>query len=144
MIILSLITASIGLPLLLQGLQMPADQSQVEQEDRARVVAAQAAITAVERTQHALASGRTDADVTVAAAARIMGFYRLRIDHRSGDGEEAALARRSEAAEREMMLAALKAERGVITGLLRSRRIGTETAHRLMREVDLLELRFDG
>lgn len=143
-IILSLVAASIGLPLLLQGLQMPADHDLLEQEDQARVAAAQAAITAVERTQHALALGRTDADVTVAAAARIMEFYRSRIDHRSGEGEAAALARRSEAAERDMMLAALRAERGVITGLLRGRKIGTETAHRLMREIDLLELRFDG
>ena len=143
-IILSLVAASVGLPLLLQGLQMPADHSDADEEDRARVAAAQAAITAVERAQHALAARRTDADVTVAAAARIMEFYRSRIDHRSGDGEAAALARRSEAAEREMMLAALKAERGAITGLLRQRRIGSETAKRLMREADLLELRFTG
>ncbi|WP_431270766.1 Na+/H+ antiporter [Dankookia sp. P2] len=143
-IILSLVAASIGLPLLLQGLQMPADHSYAEEEDRGRVAAAQAAITAVERVQHALAMGRTDADVTVAAAARIMEFYRSRIDHRSGDGEAAALARRSETAERDMMLAALKAERGAIAGLLRQKRIGSETAKRLMREADLLELRFGG
>lgn len=142
-IILSLIAASVALPLLLQGLEMPADHNQIDQEDLGRVAAAKAAITAVERTQHALASGRTDADVTVAAAARIMEYYRSRIDNRSGNGEEAALARRSEAAERDMILAALRAERGVITGLLRSRKIGTETAHRLLREVDLLEMRFD-
>ncbi|MBP0443761.1 Na+/H+ antiporter [Roseomonas sp. SSH11] len=143
-IILSLVVANIGLPLLLRGLEMPAEDSHVEEEDRARIAAAEAAIAAVERAQHALAEGRGDADLYVSAAARIMDFYRSRIDHRSGDGDAVANARRTEAAERLMLLAALKAERGAILAMRRSRRIRSETAHRLMREIDLLELRHDG
>ncbi|MCR0980567.1 Na+/H+ antiporter [Roseomonas populi] len=143
-IILSLVAASVGLPLLLRGLEMPEEHGQAEEEDRARVVAAEAAIRAVERAEHGLAEGRADADLYVEAAARVMEYYRARIDRRTGDGAAKGLARRSEVAERAMVLAALRAERRAIQDLLRLRRIGTETAARLMREVDLLELRYDG
>ena len=143
-IIVSLVAASIGLPLLLRGLEMPAEPGHAEEEDRARVAAAEAAIRAVERAEHGLAEGRADADLYVESAGRVMEYYRARIDRRTGDGAAEGLARRSEAAERAMMLAALRAERTTIQNLLRLRRIGTETAARLMREVDLLELRYDG
>ncbi|MBP0492412.1 Na+/H+ antiporter [Pararoseomonas indoligenes] len=143
-IILSLVTASIGLPLLLRGLEMPPEPGHADEEDRARVAAAEAAIRAVERAEHGLAEGRADAYLYVEAAGRVMDYYRARIDRRTGDGAADGLARRSEAAERAMLLAALRAERATIQDLVRRRRIGTETAARLMREVDLLELRYDG
>jgi len=143
-IILSLVAASAGLPLLLKGLEMPADVSHAEEEDRARVASAKAAIVAVERVQHEMSEGRPDADIIVAAAARIMEFYRSRIDHRSGehDAETGALARQSEAAERTMLVAALKAERSAILALRRAKGINGETARQLMHEIDLLEVRY--
>lgn len=144
-IILSLLAASIGLPLLLKGLEMPADPSHAEEEDRARVASAKAAIVAVERVQHELSVGRADADIIVAAAARIMEFYRSRIDHRSGghDPEMEGVARQSETAERAMLIAALKAERGTVLALRRTREINGETARQMMHEIDLLEVRYD-
>ncbi|WP_424134150.1 Na+/H+ antiporter [Roseomonas chloroacetimidivorans] len=142
-IVLSLILASIGLPLLLQGLEMPPDTANAEEEDRARVAAAEAAIAAVERVQHELAAGRGDADLYVTSASRIMEFYRSRIDSRTGDGESTAEARRSEAAERVMLLAAFAAERKAIARMRRARQIGSETARKLTRELDLLELRYE-
>lgn len=144
-IIFSLFAASVGLPLILKGLEMPAETSHAEEEDRARVASAKAAIVAVERVQHEMSEGRPDADVIVAAAARIMEFYRSRIDHRSEeqDTEAGALARRSEAAERAMLVAALKAERSAILALRRAKRIHGETARQLMHEIDLLEVRYN-
>src|SRR3546814_13797298 len=62
-IIVSLIVASIGLPLLLNGLQMPAEPSHQAEEKAARVAAAAAATAAVERLEHARAGGRPDAGV---------------------------------------------------------------------------------
>src|SRR3546814_16321334 len=56
-IIVSLIVASIGLPLLLNGLQMPAEPSHQAEENAARVAAAEAAIAAVERIEHTRAEG---------------------------------------------------------------------------------------
>jgi CPA1 family monovalent cation:H+ antiporter len=142
-IIVSLIAGSIGLPLLLRGLEMPSEPSYQAEEDRARIAAAEAAIAEIERIQHTLAAGRKDADIYMAAAGRVMDFYRIRIESRSQRGEAAMLAKRSEDAERRMWLAAVKAERIVIFGMLRLQQIGTETANKLVGELDLLEARYD-
>jgi CPA1 family monovalent cation:H+ antiporter len=142
-IIVSLIAASIGLPLLLRGLEMPDEPSYQAEEDRARVAAAEAAIAEVERVQHKLAAGRRDADVYIAAAARVTDFYRSRIETRSREGEAGKRVRESEGAERTMRMAAVKAERTAIFKMLRSQQIGSETAGRLVRELDLLEARYD-
>jgi len=141
-IIVSLITASIGLPLLLWGLEMPPEPSHQLEEDRARIAAAEAAIAEIERVQHELAAGRRDADVYIAAAARVMDFYRIRIDARSREGAAATLARGSENAERRMRMAAVKAERTAIFQMMRTQQIGSETAGKLVRELDLLEARY--
>jgi len=142
-IVVSLITASIGLPLLLRQLEIPAERSYQVKEDQARVAAAEAAIAEVERIQHSLAADAEDGDVTLAAAARVMDFYGSRIEARSQAGEAAALARGNEDAERRVRLAAVKAERSVIFGMLRSEQIGSETADKLVRELDLVEARYE-
>jgi Na+/H+ antiporter len=142
-IILSLIAASIGLPLLLRGLELPVDSSHQAEEHSARIVAAEAAIAEIERVQHQLAEGRPDADIYVTAAARIMDRYRARIDAGLRADEEAALARQMEAIEARMALAALKAERVAIFELLRSRKLGSEAARKLVHELDLMEARYE-
>src|SRR3546814_16167807 len=53
-IIVSLVLASVALPLLLKGLVMPPEPSKQAEEDAARVATAEAAIRAIERRQHAL------------------------------------------------------------------------------------------
>jgi CPA1 family monovalent cation:H+ antiporter len=140
-IIVSLVVASIGLPLLLRGLEMPAEPFDQAEEDRARVVAAEAAIAEIERVQHKLAAGRKDADVYMAAAGRVMDFYRSRIEVRSREGEAGIRVRESEDAEQKMRMAAVKAERRAIFKMLRSQQIGSEIAGKLVRELDLLEAR---
>lgn len=141
-IVTSLVVASIGLPLLLRGLQMPADASAQAEEDAARVAAAEAAIREVERVQHDLAAGRNDADLYASAGARIMDLYRERIEARSQEGEAAEAARREDGIERELRLAGLKAERAAIFRSARERRIGSATSSKLVRELDLLEARY--
>jgi len=47
------------------------------------------------------------------------------------------------AAERRMRMAAVKAERSAIFQMLRSRQIGSETAGKLVRDLDLLEARYE-
>src|SRR6202790_1585685 len=93
-IIVSLIAASLSLPYLLQGLTLPPEPSQQEEEDRARVAAAEAAIQAIEQAQHDMGEGRGDTDLYADAGARIMELYRQRIEGRWKTGEERALARR--------------------------------------------------
>jgi len=141
-IIVSLIAASLSLPYLLQGLKLPPEPSQQEEEDRARVAAAEAAIQAIEQAQHDMGEGRGDTDLYVDAGARIMELYRQRIDGRSKTGEERALARRMDEIERKLRLAGLRAERTELYRIARSRKLSDETARKLVREIDLLEARF--
>ena len=144
-IIVSLLAASVGLPLLLKGLDMPVDPSLDAEETAARMAAAHVAIAEIERIERARTETQTEADadivVTVAAAARVLDIYRARIESREGDAEAIAIAKRGELAEREMRLAGLQAERAYLFGELRARRLGSDTAKKLIRELDLLEAR---
>ena len=114
---------------------------QQEEEDRARIAAAEAAIQAIEQAQHDMGEGRGGTDLYVDAGARIMELYRQRIDGRSKTGEERALAQRMDEIERKLRLAGLSAERTELYRIARSRKLSDETARRLVREIDLLEAR---
>ncbi|MFG1244252.1 Na+/H+ antiporter [Xanthobacter versatilis] len=141
-IIVSLVAASLGLPVLLKGLELPPEPSHQADEDRARIAAAEAAIKAIERAQHDLGEGRSDADIYADAGARIMELYRQRIDSRSKTGDAAELLRKIDRIERELRLAGLQAERDTFYRLARSRTLSDDMTRRLVRELDLLEARF--
>lgn len=141
-IIVSLIAASIGLPFLLHNLELPPEPSHQEEEDRVRIAASEAAIKAIEKAQHSLGEGRSDADLYADAGARIMELYRRRIDGRSKTGEEGELVRKIDENERRLRLAALRAEREEVYRQARSHRLTDELMRKLVREVDLLEARF--
>lgn len=141
-IIVSLIAASIGLPMLLRGLEMPEEPSYLAEEDEARIAAAQAAIRAIQQVEHEMAEGRADADLYVAAASRIMDAYRQRIESRQGNPEEKASVKLIERIERDLRLAALRAERVEIFQMVQRRQLGSEIARKLVRELDLLEARY--
>jgi CPA1 family monovalent cation:H+ antiporter len=141
-IILSLIAASIGLPFLLRGLELPPEPSHREEEDRARVAAAEAAIRAIERLQHDLGEGRSDADIYAEAAARVMEVYRQRIDNRTKSRADRDLLLEADRIERELRLAGIRAERDEFYRLSRSKDISEDMVRRLVRELDLLETRF--
>lgn len=143
-IIMSLVVASVGLPALLKGLQMPAMAGRDAAEDAVRIAASEAAIAEIERVQHRLAEGRKDADLYVAAGSRLMELYRQRIESRRSEGEAAAAVQRNEQIERELRLAALRAERTEVFRKLRKRELGSDTARKLIRELDLLETRYSG
>ena len=141
-IIVSLVAASFSLPFLLKGLELPPEPSQQEEEDRARIAAAEAAIQAIEQAQHHMGEGRSDADLYIDAGVRIMELYRQRIDGRSTTGKEASLARKIDEIERRLRLTGLRAERTEIYRIARARRLSDETSRKLIRELDLLESRF--
>ncbi len=143
-IIASLLAACLLLPSLLRGLQFPAEPSEQEAEDRARVSAAEAGLAAVARAQHDLAQGPADADLYALAGARILELYRHRIDARSKTGAERDVAQKSDAIERALLLAGYRAERHEIFRLTRARKLTDETARKLVREIDLLEARAGG
>lgn len=141
-IIVSLVVASVALPILLKDLKMPAEPSRQAEEDQARIMTAQAAIVAIERRQHGLAEQSGEADLYAQAGGRVMDFYRERIEGLAE--EQADRARAQDRLMSEFRLVGIKAERAALSRLIRARSIGSEAARKLTRELDLSEARLRG
>src|SRR3954451_707492 len=140
-IVLSLAWASISLPRLLTGLTLPPDNSDEDEEDRVRVMAAQAAVRAVQRAQERLALKGENAHLYAEAADGVLALYRNRLEGRRRTADRSSQGRRLAEAEQRLWLAGLRAEREEIFKQARSRRIDDQTARKLVRELDLLEAR---
>ncbi len=141
-IIVSLLAASIGLPLLLKGLTLPPEATHRAREDRARTSAAEAAIRAIGRAQHDLGEHKGQMDLYAEIGTRIMGQYRERVARRSKTGEDAVRSKAIGQIERELYLVGMHAERDELYRLARAHQIPDEMARQLVAEVDLLETRF--
>ena len=147
-ILISLIVASVALPRILNGLALPKalDNEENDQENRARIAAAEAAIKAIEHAQHEMSAGSSEPDLYIEAANRVMNTYRNLIDVRSHTaaadaGTSAATVRKSEEIQRQIRLAALAAERDDIYRQSQEHLIDHDLMDKLMREVDLEEAR---
>jgi monovalent cation/hydrogen antiporter len=140
-ILVSLLVAVISLPLLLQGWRRGRDPHAAE-ERLARKLAAQGAIRAIDDLHEQASAGLEESAFAYAAdvSARVMDVYRRRLAT-LGDGATppSEQARRAEALEFQMKLAAMRAERAVLLKLRNEQKINDETLNKLMREVDLAE-----
>lgn len=142
-IIVSLLLATFALPRLMKGVELPPEPSQEREEDRGRVAAASAALRALEDASHAMAEGKANPDLYSDVASRIMEIYRRRIEtHTRTEEDDAAVARKIDQVERKLWLAALAAEREELGRMARLRRLDEVTARKMIREVDLQELRY--
>ena len=139
-ILSSLVIAAVALPLLLRGLNLPPDEGIAAARDRARLVSAKAAIAELDRVQHQMADGRDDPDRFTDIAARLMDQYRERIDSLTTLPEDRT-GQADAPIERDMRLAAVRAERNAIFDLARRREIGVTLAEQLGRELDLIDAR---
>ena len=139
-ILSSLVIAAVALPLLLRGLNLPPDEGIAAARDRARLVSAKAAIAELDRVQHQMADGRDDPDRFTDIAARLMDQYRERIDSLATLPEDRT-GQADAPIERDMRLAAVRAERNAIFDLARRREIGVTLAEQLGRELDLIDAR---
>jgi Na+/H+ antiporter len=140
-IVVSLLLASVALPRLLRGLEVPPEDDAAQEEDHARHAAVTAAVEAVERAGRERAGG-PDAELHENACGTVVKLYRSRlrnIQQGKGGGPDAQAARE---AEREYRVAALRAERDTILRMGREREISDETARKLLREIDLVEARY--
>jgi len=139
-IVVSLLLASVALPRLLRGLEVPPEPSALQEEDRARHAAVLAAVDAVEQAarQHTGA----DSEVQANASTTVVNLYRNRLRNiqlGDGAGPDVHAARK---AERDYRLTALRAERDTILRLGRRGEISDEAARKLLREIDLVEARY--
>ena len=142
-IIVSLVLATVALPRLMRNIELPPEPSHQQEEDRSRVAAATAALKAIDDQANVLAEGKLDPDLYADVASRIMALYRQRIESRTRtDDDDIESSRRLDDIERQLRLAGLTAEREELGRLMRAREIDSGTARKLIREVDLQELRF--
>jgi CPA1 family monovalent cation:H+ antiporter len=142
-IIVSLVLATVALPRLMKNIELPPEPSHQQEEDRSRVAAATAALKAIEDKAHALAEGKLDPDLYADVASRIMALYRQRIESRTRtDEDDIEVSRRLDDIERQLRLAGLVAERDELGRLMRARQVDSGTGKKLIREVDLQELRY--
>jgi len=142
-IVVSLLLASAALPALLRGLRMPAEPEAKCNEDDARHAATLAAIEALEKACRDAGKTGDDADAALRsrAAGHVLRLYRHRLgatDAANGNDDARAVKR----AELSYRLVALKAERDTVLRLARRMDIPDETARRLLRQIDLLEARY--
>jgi CPA1 family monovalent cation:H+ antiporter len=141
-ILLSLVVGSVGLPLLLRGMEQQLEPAGEREADRAQTVAAEAAIESVRRRSDDIQRhGDLDADICAAAESRVIAAYQERLNARDGEADEngAQRLRQADSVERKLRLAGFQAEREAILRLARSRQISDETSRRLVRRIDLLE-----
>ncbi|WP_413988953.1 Na+/H+ antiporter [Labrys okinawensis] len=136
-ILCSLGLASLFLPAITRGLKMAEDDPIEEEERFARIIAAQAAIDQVE----ALAADAEAAGRLVArdVAGRLIENYRRRAASSDLSEDIHKEARDASDVEKELLAAALNAERNAVRKLLLENRINDETLHKLLAETVLAE-----
>ncbi|MCW0416208.1 hypothetical protein NB689_001962 [Xanthomonas sacchari] len=141
MIVTSLLVASIGLPRLLRGLELPEEPTDRLEEDLARRESSRAALAAVEKLRQRLVQDSEHADLYNEAANRVSALYQRHLDHGEAMESDPEEARRLDAVLRQLRHAGLQAERQELFKLTRQRKISDEIARRLIRNLDLLEAR---
>ena len=137
-ILLSLAVASLGLPSLLKGLQLPDDDPSQAAERAVRVAAAHAAIARIDEWIDRRPRGE-EKDRYAPAARRVTGRYRARIDlaTENEDDDEANGFHASRQLEQRLQQTGIEAERETIAAFREQHQIDSELAHRLLRELDL-------
>jgi CPA1 family monovalent cation:H+ antiporter len=141
-IVLSLVIAAIGLPIVLRhGAVLPAQVGL--EEIAAKTAAATAALAEISRIGSLHTTPDKESESYGHAAALVSRQYLHRLDtigHHSG-GEPAVHPHTR--ARRELQLAAVRAERRSVFLMRRKKAIGATLARRLVRELDLLEAHFE-
>ncbi|WP_017164836.1 Na+/H+ antiporter [Xanthomonas phaseoli] len=140
-ILVSLLVASVALPRLLRGLELPEEEDEQLKEDLAVKAASQAALDAVEKLRQRLGGDSKHAERYNAAANQVSQRYQRKlgaVDMAETDPEEAVAY---EKALRQFRHAALVAERNELFKLARRREISDDLSRRLVRNLDLIESR---
>jgi len=142
-ILVSLIGASVALPRLLKGLELPADSGERKEEDLARRMASKAALAGVERKRQELVEHQSTENVQLYndAAARVSLLYQRNLEKEQGPDADPGKVARMEQGYRQLRSAGLTAEREELFRLTRRGRISDEISRKLIRNLDLLETR---
>lgn len=142
-ILLSLVSGSILLPLLTRGADWKVETPLVRKESKARSAAAKAALARIEQLAQEKSGSEREAQLKLEAIVRLTDMYRRRIGDDAGDAEaqerELERARVAVEIEHKIRLEGLSAERQELDRLRMAGEL-TDTLHRrLVRELDLIE-----
>jgi monovalent cation/hydrogen antiporter len=129
-ILLSLLLASVALPLLTRGLVFSPPAPKSAEEADAHLAANEAAVRQLEVSRDAMAPDAPDRDARLNAVAELIEHYRI-----GGD----ALAAEAAAIMREFKLVALKAERDELYRRRMARELSDDAHLRLLRAIDVKE-----
>ena len=140
-ILVSLLVASLVLPRLLKGLELPEESTDEQQEDLARTASARAALDAVERLRRQRATDEASAEQYNRAAERVSQLYQRKLGASADADSDPVQARAFEEILRQMRSAGLVAERNELFKLARRGQISDELSRRLVRNLDLIESR---
>ncbi len=145
-ILLSLISACITLPVLLRGVTKSPDDTLRQEAKEAWRRTAEAAIHALEAEEAVESSQPQDAaqDANHAALAielkgRLMAEYRHQLDTFNDSAEAQALAEQMDHLERRLRLRALRAQRLELYNLRRNHEIGDDVLRQVLGELDMSE-----
>lgn len=141
-ILLSLVSACVALPVLLRGVVTPPDAHLKQEVRDAWKMTAEAAIRALEAEEMTESTGSPDPAQAVLATevkARIMSEYRHRLEIWNDTAEAQALAWQMEQLERRMRINALRAQRLELYAMHRRRQIGDDVLRQVLAELDLNE-----
>lgn len=137
-ILLSLVTACIALPLLLRGIEKSPDDKRRQEVREAWRKTAEAAIHALE-TEEVSPQDAAQAALAAELKARIMSEYRHQLEVFNDSAEAQALAFQMDLLERRLRLKALRAQRLELYSLSRQHQIGDDVLREVLGELDLSE-----
>lgn len=143
-ILLSLVMAAIGLPLLLRGLDIGEDH-EAHEEQVARLRACEAGIAAVAaeaRQMSGAAGAGSDVTPQLAAASQIIDTYQQRLSGLTGDENLRRTAAEQASILLTLRLRALRAERAEILRMHRRDEINDVVFNQLIYEIDMRESAF--
>jgi Na+/H+ antiporter len=137
-ILLSLISASVALPFLSKDMKFVPEPALGMDEGHARVAAAEAAIRHIKSISDATSADAENNGHTEAAM-RVTELYRRRLDYGLSEGEEATRIQLLAEKERELRLAAIRAERDELFQMWLHNKLDDTLHQSLLRELDLVE-----
>lgn len=147
-ILLSLVTACILLPILLKGITTGVDQSRKKELQDARRKTAEAAIHALEAedltTDPKISQDPALATMVAETKARIMAEYREHLNAYDNTDELQARVNENDKVEKALRLRALRAQRLELYSLRRHRAIGDDIVKQVLDELDILEASLAG
>ncbi len=141
-ILLSLISACVALPLLLRGVSMSPDEKLHQEVQEVWKRTAEAAIHALEAEDVVEAGSAQDAAqaaMSTELKARLMAEYREELESYNDSDEARALAQQMDQLERRLRLKALRAQRLELYNLHRQHLVGDEVVSKVLGELDMSE-----